>query len=201
MAPLPRMAPTMVWNSSTNRMALPSRTSSSRRVLNRSSKSPRYLVPATRLAISSASSRRPCSIRGHIPAGDALGKALGKGRFAHARLPHQTGVILLAAAQDLHHPVQLRIPAEHRVQLAVHQRGGSGRGNTYRWRGCPGHGAGQGVPGRMNCPRAGGTPARPQPAAPPWRPAAPPPRSRYPPAWRRAGAPALPWAGGRSVPR
>lgn len=61
---------------------------------------------------------------GHVPAGDALGKALGKGRFAHARLPHQTGVILLAAAQDLHHPVQLRIPAEHRVQLAVRRPAG-----------------------------------------------------------------------------
>ena len=43
---------------------MPSRTSSSSRFLKRSSKSPRYLVPATRLAISSASSRLPCSIRG-----------------------------------------------------------------------------------------------------------------------------------------
>ena len=64
MAPSAAPAPTMVWNSSTNRMALPSRTSSSSRFLNRSSKSPRYFVPATRLAISSAKRRRPLSARG-----------------------------------------------------------------------------------------------------------------------------------------
>ena len=63
-APSAAPAPTMVWNSSTKRMALPSRTSSSSRFLNRSSKSPRYFVPATRLAMSSASRRRPWSIRG-----------------------------------------------------------------------------------------------------------------------------------------
>ena len=64
MAPSAAPAPTMVWNSSTNKIALPSRTSSSSKFLKRSSKSPRYFVPATRLAISSANSRRPCSIRG-----------------------------------------------------------------------------------------------------------------------------------------
>ena len=67
-APSAAPAPTMVWNSSMNRMAVPSRTSSSSRFFSRSSKSPRYLVPATRLAISSASSRRPCSALGTCPA-------------------------------------------------------------------------------------------------------------------------------------
>ena len=55
----------------------------------------------------------------HTVRGDALGKALGQCRLAYARLPHEAGVILLAAAQDLHHAVQLRFPAEHRVQLPV----------------------------------------------------------------------------------
>ena len=68
MAPSAAPAPTMVWNSSTNRMTPPSRTSSSSRLLRRSSKSPRYLVPATRLAMSSASSRRPLRARGTCPA-------------------------------------------------------------------------------------------------------------------------------------
>ena len=90
---------------------------------------------------------------GHIPAGDALGKALGKGRFAHARLPHQTGVILLAAAQDLHHPVQLRIPAEHRVQLAVHRAAGQVAAILIAGAAAPGHGAGPGRAGQDELPR------------------------------------------------
>ena len=68
MAPSAAPAPTMVWNSSTNKMTPPSRTSSSSRPFSRSSKSPRYLVPATRLAISNASSRRPFRARGTCPA-------------------------------------------------------------------------------------------------------------------------------------
>ena len=35
---------------------------------------------------------------GHLLVGDALGQTLGQRGLAHARLPHETGVIFLAAA-------------------------------------------------------------------------------------------------------
>ena len=61
---------------------------------------------------------------GHLPLCDALGQSLGQRSLAHTRLPHQTGVVLLAAAQDFHHAVQLGIPAEHRVQFSVQRAAG-----------------------------------------------------------------------------
>ena len=59
----------------------------------------------------------PLQRSGHLPGGNAQRQTLSQRRFAHARLADQTGVVFLAAAQDLHHAVQLRFPAEHRVQL------------------------------------------------------------------------------------
>ena len=85
---------------------------------------------------------------GHVPAGDALGKALGKGRFAHAGLPHQTGVVLLAAAEDLHHPIKLGIPAKHRVQFAVGGAAGQITAVLIAGTAAPGHGAGTGRAGQ-----------------------------------------------------
>ena len=61
MAPSAAPAPTTTWISSINSMVFLSRCSSSSRLRKRSSKSPRYLVPATMAAISSASTRRPHS--------------------------------------------------------------------------------------------------------------------------------------------
>ena len=42
---------------------------------------------------------------GHIFFGDAQGQALGDGGLAHAGLTDETGVVLLAAVEDLHHPL------------------------------------------------------------------------------------------------
>ena len=61
MAPSAAPAPAMMWISSINKIVERSRYSSSNRFLNRSSKSPRYLVPATIDAMSSASTRLPRS--------------------------------------------------------------------------------------------------------------------------------------------
>ena len=61
----------------------------------------------------------PLQRSGHLPGGNAQRQTLGQRRFAHARLANQTGVVFLAAAQDFHHAVQLRFPAEHRVQLPL----------------------------------------------------------------------------------
>ena len=63
-------------------------------------------------------------LEGHLTRGDALGKALGKGRFAHARLPQKAWVILLAAAQNFDHAFQLIIPAKYGIQLAFLRKAG-----------------------------------------------------------------------------
>ena len=54
--------------------------------------------------------------RRDLPGGDPLGQCFGQGAFAHARLPQQAGVVLLAAAEDLDHAVEFLFPAKHRVQ-------------------------------------------------------------------------------------
>ena len=59
----------------------------------------------------------PLQRSGHLPGGNAQRQTLSQRRFAHAGLPNQARVVFLAAAQDLHHAVQLRFPAEHGVQL------------------------------------------------------------------------------------
>ena len=56
--------------------------------------------------------------------GDALGQALGNGGLAHAGLADEAGVVLLAAVQDLDHPLQLLFPAHHGIQLAFLRPGG-----------------------------------------------------------------------------
>ena len=63
---------------------------------------------------------------GHLPLGDLLGQALGDGRFAHAGLADETGVVLLAAVQNLNDPVQLPVPANEPVQLALLGPAGQG---------------------------------------------------------------------------
>ena len=58
-------------------------------------------------------------LEGHVAIGDPLGQSLGDGGLAHAGLADETGVVLLAAVQDLHHPLDLLLPADNRVQLAL----------------------------------------------------------------------------------
>ena len=65
---------------------------------------------------------------GHVPLGDAHGKALGDGGFTHAGLTDQAGVVLLTAVEDLDYPLQLLIPADDPIQLAV--QGFLSQGNT-----------------------------------------------------------------------
>ena len=55
----------------------------------------------------------------HVALGDALGEALGDGRLADARLTDEAGVVLLAAVQDLHHPLNFFFPADDGIQLAL----------------------------------------------------------------------------------
>ena len=58
-------------------------------------------------------------LEGHLPGSDALGQALGYGGLAHARLTDEAGVVLLAAVQDLHHPLDFFFPADDGIQLAL----------------------------------------------------------------------------------
>ena len=55
----------------------------------------------------------------HLAVRDQLGEALDHGGLAHARLADQNGVVLLAAGEDLHDPLDLGLAAHDRVQLAL----------------------------------------------------------------------------------
>ena len=56
---------------------------------------------------------------GHLGAGDALGQALDDGRLADAGLADQHRVVLGAAREDLHDPLDLGLAADARVELAL----------------------------------------------------------------------------------
>ena len=54
---------------------------------------------------------------GHVAGHDALGKALGDGGLAHARLADEHGVVFGLAGEDAHHVADLGVAADDRVQL------------------------------------------------------------------------------------
>ena len=56
---------------------------------------------------------------GHLTRRDALGQALHHGGLAHAGLADEHRVVLGAAGQDLHDPLDLLLATDHRVELAV----------------------------------------------------------------------------------
>jgi hypothetical protein len=56
---------------------------------------------------------------GHVARHDQLGQALDDRRLAHAGLAHQHRVVLGAAGQDLHDPLHLAGPADHRIELLL----------------------------------------------------------------------------------
>ena len=76
----------------------------------------------------------------HRPPDDLLGETLDDGRLAHAGFADEHGVVLGAARQHLHDPLDLVDPTDHRIQLALSselgevateliQDGGSTRGS------------------------------------------------------------------------
>ena len=56
-------------------------------------------------------------LAGNLSVDDALRERFGHRRFAHARLADEAGVVLLAAAENLHHALQLFFTADDGVQL------------------------------------------------------------------------------------
>ena len=55
----------------------------------------------------------------HVVGGDALGQALDHGGLAHAGLTDQDGVVLLAAGEDLHDPLDLGLATDDGIELAL----------------------------------------------------------------------------------
>ena len=55
----------------------------------------------------------------NVTVDDALRQLLDDGRLADARLADEHGVVLRAAAEDLHDPVDFQIASHHRVQLVL----------------------------------------------------------------------------------
>ena len=56
---------------------------------------------------------------GHVGVGDALGEAFDHGGLAHARLADEHRVVLRAAREDLHDPLDLGLAADDGVELAL----------------------------------------------------------------------------------
>ena len=56
---------------------------------------------------------------GNVGVGDPLGEALDDGGLAHAGLPDQDRIVLRAAREDLHDPLDLHLAADDRVELAL----------------------------------------------------------------------------------
>jgi hypothetical protein len=55
----------------------------------------------------------------HVAVGDALGEALDDGGLADAGLADEHGVVLGAAREDLHDPLDLGLAADDRIELAL----------------------------------------------------------------------------------
>ena len=55
---------------------------------------------------------------GHVPFGDAQGKALDGGRLADAGLAHEDGIVLAAAGQDVHDLAYFLVAAEDGIDFA-----------------------------------------------------------------------------------
>src|SRR5579859_1126925 len=58
---------------------------------------------------------------GHFAVRDALREPFDNGRLSYSRLADQNRIVLGAAAQDLHHPLEFLITADQRVKLVVHR--------------------------------------------------------------------------------
>src|SRR6266851_1309395 len=59
----------------------------------------------------------------HLALDDLLGQPLDHGRLAHPGLAHKHRVVLGAPGKHLHHPLDLLLPADHRIELALTRAG------------------------------------------------------------------------------
>ena len=138
-APSASPAPTIVCSSSMKRMIRPSASAISlSTALSRSSNSPRNLVPATSAPMSSAISRRSCRLSGTSPETIRWASPSTIAVLPTPGSPISTGLFLVRRLEDLDHPADLVVAADHRVELALRRRPRSGRGRSARAPGtCP----------------------------------------------------------------
>jgi hypothetical protein len=84
----------------------------------RSSNWPRYLVPATKSSQVEHDDAFVEQGAAHFFLHDAQGQAFHDGRFTHARLADQDGVVLFAAAENLANPFDLGFASDDGVEFA-----------------------------------------------------------------------------------
>ena len=116
----PAPAPTTVCSSSMKVMIWPPASLiSSSTALSRSSNSPRYFAPATIAARSRLSTRRPLSESGTSPATTRWASPSTTAVLPTPGSPISTGLFLVRRRQHLHHPPDLGVAADHRVEPAL----------------------------------------------------------------------------------
>ncbi len=118
-APSAPPAPTIVCSSSMKMIVSGDSRISFMMFLRRSSNCPRYFVPATTLARSRVISRWLRSSSGTFPSTICCGQPLDDGGLPDAGLADQDRVVLLPPAEDLDHPLDLRLAAEDRIELPL----------------------------------------------------------------------------------
>ena len=87
------------------------------------------LEPILELALDAGAGLQQCQVecphmhvlqrRGHIALGNTQGKAFDHGGLADAGFTRKDGIVLPAASEDVDHLANLRIAAQHRVDLAL----------------------------------------------------------------------------------
>ena len=111
-------APTIVCSSSMKTTNLPSASEISfSTAFSRSSNSPRYFAPASMAPMSREITRLVAQPLRDVAGDHPLRQPLDDGGLPHPGLADEHRVVLRAAGEDLHHPPDLLVPADHRVEL------------------------------------------------------------------------------------
>ena len=119
MAPSAAPAPTTVWSSSMNRRIRPStRLDLVQHGLEAFLELAPVLGPGDQGAHVEGEDRLVAQALGDVAPDDPLGQALDDGGLADPRVADQDRVVLGLAGQDLDHPADLGVAADHRVELA-----------------------------------------------------------------------------------
>ena len=117
MAPSAAPTPTMLCISSIKSSTFPAADTSASTFLTRSSKSPRYLVPATIAVRSSETNRFPLSPSGTCPAAILCASASTIAVFPTPASPIRHGLFFVLRQRLPHQPVQFCFPADDRVDF------------------------------------------------------------------------------------
>src|SRR5712692_6491150 len=112
-------APTIVCNSSMNKMIWPCESVTSfKNAFRRSSNSPRNFAPATIAPMSIAINALLFQRIGHIAANDPPRQSLHDCRFTDARIADEYGIIFCATRDYLHNAADFIVASNHRINLS-----------------------------------------------------------------------------------